>query len=103
MTIATTKPQLPLQIDLDVHVLPILELCRYPGLATSATTSLLTVGVLKPEFGKSIENTTANLPELRDMSGGDVIAAGLHVAIDLLRLYMEQPEANAGFAPAVRC
>lgn len=104
MTIATTKPQRPLQIDLDAHGLPILELCRYAGLAASATTSLLTVGVLKPEFGKSIENTTANLPELRDMSGGDVIAAAaLHVAIDLPRRYMAQPEANGGFATAVRC
>jgi hypothetical protein len=84
----TTNPR---PIDITAHVLPLLELCRYASMASSAVTGLQAMAGVMPEFRKQVNNAAPYLSELADSQAGDLVAGVLWVAIDLLSQYENQP------------
>ena len=78
-------------VDITAHVLPLLELCRYASMASSAVGGLYTLAHVDQDFRKRMNNAAPLLCELADSSPGELVAGALWVAVDLLAKYENQP------------
>lgn len=82
----------PLQVDLHAHVLPLLDLCRYAAMASTAFEGLADTAHVLPDFGRRMHHAAPDFCELADYGGGAMVAGGLWVAMDLLRVYADAQE-----------
>lgn len=78
-------------LDITTHVLPLLELCRYAAMASSAVTGLCALADVDPDFKKRMNHAAPLFRELADGCPGDLVAGALWVAMDLLLKYENQP------------
>lgn len=84
------NPQ-PMHVDVHVHILPLLELCHYAAMASTAMSGLANLAGLRPDLARELHAAAPDFSELADSDGGTLAARGISIAIDLLRYYDEMP------------
>lgn len=85
-----------MHIDMHAHILPLLDLCRYAAMASSAFEDLTKAGGVLPDFKRQLHAETSSLMELSDYGGGNVVAAGVWIAMEFLREYESQSADKGG-------
>lgn len=81
---------LPRELQLDTHVVPLLQLCHYAALATDSLGKIQWHGSNFPEVAQQLQRATSTWNEPDTERGSELVAAVLWVALDQLRLYRAQ-------------
>lgn len=83
-----------LHVDLHVHVLPLLDLCRYAAMASTLVEGVYDMAGVNADFDRLLSRAAPAMGELADYGGGAMVAGGLAVAMDLLREYAAVQDAT---------
>jgi hypothetical protein len=87
----TTKTRPTFTVDLECHVMPLVELCRHATKAAMAVESVNQVAALLPDVKKGLGLAEFELCDTEPHQIHDFVSQTLFVVSELLRHYEAQP------------